>query len=77
MDDSARSASTKTGSPALVHARSVIGGWRGEYREERPKDVLGGRTPVQYAKQLAEKAVTLTAGLQMPLLLKAGGVERA
>lgn len=48
---------------SLAHARSVIGGWRREYREERPKDVLGGLTPVQYAKRLAEKAATLTAGL--------------
>lgn len=48
---------------SLAHARSVIAGWRREYREERPKEVLGGLTPVQYAKRLAEKAATLTAGL--------------
>lgn len=48
---------------SLEQARRVIEAWRREYNEERPKEVLGGLTPAQYAKQLAEKAVTLTAGL--------------
>jgi cell division protease FtsH len=30
-----------------------------EYNEERPKRVLGGRTPAEYAKYLAIKAVTM------------------
>lgn len=47
----------------LEHARSVIEGWRREYNEERPKKILGGLTPSEYAKQLATKSVTLTAGL--------------
>lgn len=48
---------------SLAHARSVIETWHREYNEERPKGVLYGMTPQQYAKHLAEKAVTLTAGL--------------
>ena len=37
--------------------------WRREHNEERPKRALGGLTPAAYAKQLAEKMVTVTAGL--------------
>ena len=48
---------------SLAHARTVIEAWRREYNEERPKRSLGGLTPSQYARQLAEKKVTLTAGL--------------
>jgi transposase InsO family protein len=48
---------------SLAHARSVIEAWRREYNEERPKEALSGMTPAQYAKHLAEKAVTLAAGL--------------
>lgn len=48
---------------SLAHARALIDAWRHEYNEERPKEGLGGLTPAQYAKQLAEKAITLTAGL--------------
>jgi putative transposase len=44
---------------SLAHARTVIENWRREYNEERPKKSLGGLTPVQYAKQLAIKAVTM------------------
>lgn len=48
---------------SLAHARIVIEAWRREYNEERPKRALGGLTPSQYARQLAEKTVTVTAGL--------------
>lgn len=48
---------------SLEHARRVIEAWRREYNEERPKEALSGMTPAQYAKHLAEKAVTLPAGL--------------
>jgi transposase InsO family protein len=51
---------------SLTHAHTVIEGWRCEYNEERPKKVLGGLTPAQYAKQLkkeAVKAVTMQHGL--------------
>lgn len=47
----------------LGHVRSVIEAWRKEYNEERPKKALGGLTPSEYARQLATKSVTLTAGL--------------
>lgn len=47
----------------LDHARTLIEIWRREYNEERPKRQLGGLTPVQYAKQLTQKMVTVTAGL--------------
>jgi transposase InsO family protein len=43
---------------SVSHARSVIEAWRREYNEERPKRVLGGLTPAEYAKRLAAKAVT-------------------
>jgi putative transposase len=44
---------------SLSHARVVIETWRLEYNDERPKRILGGLTPAQYAKQLATKAVTM------------------
>ena len=47
----------------IRHARELIEAWRNEYNEERPKKGLGGLTPSQYAKQLAEKNATITAGL--------------
>ena len=47
----------------LVHARTIIEAWRREYNEERPKKALGGLTPAVYAKQLAEKSVTVSTGL--------------
>ena len=37
---------------SLAHARSVIETWRREYNGERPKRVLGGLTPAEYAKRL-------------------------
>ena len=43
----------------LAHARAVIEAWRREYNEERPKKSLGGLTPAQYAKHLADKAITM------------------
>ena len=46
---------------SLSHAKAVIEAWRREYNEERPKKSLGGMTPAAYAKQLATKAVILTA----------------
>jgi transposase InsO family protein len=48
---------------SLAHAQVVIEAWRREYNEERPKRALGGLTPAEYAQQLEEKAVTVTAGL--------------
>ena len=47
----------------LEHARQLIESWRREYNEERPKKILGGLTPSEYARNLAQKSVTLTAGL--------------
>jgi len=47
---------------SLAHARTVIEAWRREYNEERPKKSLGGLAPAQYAKQLANKAVTMPDG---------------
>ena len=46
---------------SLLHARTVIETWRREYNEERPKKVLGGLTPSDYASQLA--SVTIDPGL--------------
>jgi putative transposase len=43
------------GFTSLTHARSIIEAWRHEYNEERPKEVLGGLTPVEYARRLTEK----------------------
>jgi putative transposase len=48
---------------SLQHARAVIEEWRRDYNEQRPKKSLGGLTPALYAKQLAEKAHTITVGL--------------
>jgi len=48
---------------SLPHARVVIENWRREYKEERPKRALGGLTPASYAKQMAEKALTMTGKL--------------
>ena len=48
---------------SLTHARHVIEAWRREYNEERPKKALGGLTPATYARQLATKTDTVTAGL--------------
>ena len=39
---------------SLLHARTIIETWRREYNEERPKKALGGMTPSDYAKQLAQ-----------------------
>ena len=47
----------------LTHAQDIIEDWRRDYNEERPKKGLGGLTPVQYAKQLSEKAGTVNTGL--------------
>jgi putative transposase len=47
----------------LNYARVLIEAWRREYNEERPKKALGGLTPIAYARQLAAKTVTVTAGL--------------
>lgn len=46
---------------SLQHARVVIEDWRREYNERRPKKSLGGLTPALYAKQMAEKALTMAA----------------
>lgn len=48
---------------SLAHARVEIERWRREYNEERPKKSLGGLPPAVYAKQLAEKALTMPGGL--------------
>lgn len=48
---------------SLAHARVEIERWRREYNEERPKRSLGGLPPAAYARQLADKALTITAGL--------------
>jgi transposase InsO family protein len=42
---------------------TLIEAWRREYNEERPKRALDGLTPSQYAKQLAQKTVTVMARL--------------
>ena len=47
----------------LAHARSTINTWRREYNEEGSKKGLGGLTPSQYAKTLATRSDTVTAGL--------------
>jgi transposase InsO family protein len=48
---------------SLQHARVEIERWRREYNEERPKRSLGGLTPAAYAKQLAQRTVTINPGL--------------
>ncbi|CAD0336106.1 hypothetical protein CFBP2044_24860 [Xanthomonas hortorum pv. cynarae] len=35
--------------PTLLHARTEIERWRGEYNEERPKKAIGGMTTTAYA----------------------------
>lgn len=49
--------------PTLLHARTSIESWRRDYNEERPKRVLGGMTPAQYAAQLAAKTDKIKTGL--------------
>jgi putative transposase len=44
---------------SLAHARVVIETWRREYNEERPKAVLDGLTPAEYARRLREKLITI------------------
>jgi transposase InsO family protein len=48
---------------SLTHARVEIERWRREYNEERPKRSLGGLPPATYARQLADKALTMPSGL--------------
>ncbi len=48
---------------SLAHARVVIEDWRRDYNEQRPKKSLGGLTPASYAKQMAEKALTMPGKL--------------
>lgn len=36
----------------LTHACQLIGTWRIDYNEERPKKALGGLTPAAYATQM-------------------------
>lgn len=48
---------------SLRHARRLIETWQKEYNEERPKKGLGGLTPVQHARRLARKSITVTASL--------------
>jgi transposase InsO family protein len=48
---------------SLQHARIEIERWRREYNEERPKRALGGLTPAAYAKQLANRPITINPGL--------------
>lgn len=46
---------------SLEHAKRIIEAWKHEYNRERPKKSLGGLTPVQYARQLAEQADNLSS----------------
>lgn len=48
---------------SLAHAKAVIEDWRREYNEQRPKKSLGGLTPATYAKQMAQKALTMAGTL--------------
>jgi putative transposase len=48
---------------SIDHARGVIEIWRRKYNDERPKKILGGSTPTEYAKQISTKANTLTVSL--------------
>jgi aryl-alcohol dehydrogenase-like predicted oxidoreductase len=48
---------------SLAHAKAVIEDWRREYNEQRPKKSLGGLTPASYAKQTAQKALTMAGTL--------------
>ncbi len=56
----------------LRHARRLIEAWQREYNEERPKKGLGGLTPVQHARRLARKSITVSASLQIGVLLNKG-----
>jgi putative transposase len=47
---------------SLIHARSVIETWRREYNEERPKRVLDGLTPAEYALRLRDQKVVTMRG---------------
>ena len=47
----------------LTHAQTIIEAWRREYNKERPKKALGGLTPASYARQMAKKLATVSAGL--------------
>lgn len=44
---------------SLQHARAVIEAWRREYNEERPKRLLGGLTPTEYARRLKNGMATI------------------
>jgi putative transposase len=46
------------GFTSLAHARAMIEEWQREYNKKKPKRSLGGLTPAQYAKQLANRAIT-------------------
>jgi putative transposase len=48
---------------SIAHAKVVIEDWRWDYNEQRPKKSLGGLTPASYAKQMAEKALTMPGKL--------------
>jgi putative transposase len=48
---------------SLYHVRGVIETWRRGCNDERLKRSLGGLTPTEYAKQISQKAVTLTVSL--------------
>jgi len=48
---------------SISHAKVVIEDWRRDYNEQRPKKSLGGLTPASYAKQMAEKALTMPGKL--------------
>lgn len=60
---------TRHGDTTVKHGLS----WRQEYNEERPKKALGGLTPAAYARRLMTKPSTVTAGLQVPVLINTGG----
>ena len=40
---------------SLLHARAVIEGWQREYNEERPKNALGGLTPIGLCEAAGKK----------------------
>ncbi len=46
---------------SLEHAKRIIEAWRVEYNRERPKKSLGGLTPSQFARKLAEKSANLSS----------------
>ncbi len=48
---------------SLAHAKAAIEDWWREYNEQRPKKSLGGLTPASYAKQMAQKALTMAGTL--------------